>query len=223
MAGLEEPEAADAAELLATAGILESGRPLTFIHPIVRSGIYAELSERRARARSPPRRTSCSPSSRARTSASPSTCWSASPPATAGSSSGWSRPRARRERQGAPESEALFLRRALAEPPPPSDRPALLLELGMAEASAGLAGWPEHLQQAVDAAPDPAAAAEAALVLAHALSGAQRYAEAVDVLDRAAATLGATTLGARASARGRRRDRRVQRPRNRCLPYPLAV
>ena len=44
LAGLEEAEAADAAELLTTAGILESGRPLTFIHPIVRSGIYAELS-----------------------------------------------------------------------------------------------------------------------------------------------------------------------------------
>ena len=56
---------------------------------------------------------------------------------------------------GAPESEAVFLRRALAEPPPPGDRSALLLELGMAEASAGLAGWPEHLQRAVDTAPNP--------------------------------------------------------------------
>ena len=44
LAGLEELEAADAAELLATAGILEPGRPLTFIHPIVRNGIYSELS-----------------------------------------------------------------------------------------------------------------------------------------------------------------------------------
>jgi DNA-binding CsgD family transcriptional regulator len=60
-----------------------------------------------------------------------------------------------------------------------------------------MVGWPEHLQQAVDTAPDPAAAAEAALVLAHALGGAQRFAEAVEVLDRAAATLGAprTELG----------------------------
>ena len=49
----------------------------------------------------------------------------------------------------------------LAEPPPPSDRSALLLDLGMAEASAGLAGWPEHLQEAVDAAPNAAAAADA--------------------------------------------------------------
>ena len=59
----------------------------------------------------------------------------------------------------------------------------------MAEASAGLAGWPEHLQQAVDAAPNAAAAAEAAMVLAHALSRAQRFAEAVEVLDRASSAL----------------------------------
>src|SRR6266536_2279860 len=44
LAGLEELEAAEAADLLATAGILESGRPLRFVHPIVRSGIYSELS-----------------------------------------------------------------------------------------------------------------------------------------------------------------------------------
>jgi DNA-binding CsgD family transcriptional regulator len=59
----------------------------------------------------------------------------------------------------------------------------------MAEASAGLAGWPEHLHQAVDTAPNAAAAAEAAMVLAHALSRVQRYTEAVEVLDRAASAL----------------------------------
>src|SRR5206468_4227433 len=64
-------------------------------------------------------------------------------------------------KQGALEPEAVFLRRALAEPPPLGDRSALLLDLGMAEASAGLADGPEHLQQAVEAAPDPEAAAAA--------------------------------------------------------------
>ena len=67
-------------------------------------------------------------------------------------------------RNGAPEAAAAFLRRALVEPAPPQDEPRLLLELGMAEASAGLDGWHEHLQRAVDAAPDAAAAADAALV-----------------------------------------------------------
>ena len=43
LAGLDEAEAAEAAELLVAAGILEAGRPLTFIHPMVRGGIYSEL------------------------------------------------------------------------------------------------------------------------------------------------------------------------------------
>jgi DNA-binding CsgD family transcriptional regulator len=65
----------------------------------------------------------------------------------------------------------------------------LLLELGVAEANAGLAGWPEHLQRAVDAAPNPAAGARAARALASALNRSQRSAEAVEVLDRASSAL----------------------------------
>ena len=59
----------------------------------------------------------------------------------------------------------------------------------MAEASAGLSGWEAHLREAQEVAPNAASAAEAALVLAHALTRAQRFAEAVDVLDRASASL----------------------------------
>ena len=65
----------------------------------------------------------------------------------------------------------------------------MLLELGMAEASAGVVGWPEHLQRAVDAAPNVVAAAEAAMVLGLALIRAHRYVEAVEALDRAALAL----------------------------------
>jgi len=190
LAGLEELETADAADRLATAGILEPGRPLTFVHPLVRDGVYSELSsaERAQGHRRAAELLAEQPGADARVaehllaSEPAGDRWVVERLVAAARAAG---------KQGALESEAVFLRRALAEPPPPGDRPALLLDLGMAEASAGLADWPEHLQQAVDAAPDPAAAAEAALVLAHALSGAQRYAEAVEVLDRAAATLGA--------------------------------
>ena len=38
LADLGDDEAAEAAELLATAGILEPGRPLAFVHAIVRTG-----------------------------------------------------------------------------------------------------------------------------------------------------------------------------------------
>ena len=217
LAGLDESEAADAAELLVTAGILESGRPLTFIHPIVRSGIYSELSERRARTGP----SSCRPAARRATgrvrARRASTCWPASPPAMAGSSSGSSRPPQRRRSRARPSRQAAFLRRALAEPPPPGDRSALLLDLGMAEASAGLADWLEHLKGAVDAAPDAAAAADATMVLATALSRAQRFAEAVEVLDRARRRSMLATPSSRSSSRLRPLSPAMNDPDDRTL------
>ena len=188
LAGLEELEAAEAAELLATAGILEPGRPLRFIHPIVRSGIYSELSGvERAQGH---RRAAGVLAEEPGASGRVAQHLLVSEPAA----DGWVVERlveaARAsEKQGAPESEAAFLRRVLAEPPPPGDRSALLLDLGMAEASAGLAGWSEHLQEAIDAAPNAEAAGGAAMVLGLALSRAQRFAEAVEVLDRASSAL----------------------------------
>ncbi len=188
LAGLEEPEAADAADLLATAWILEPGRPLAFVHPLVREGIYSELSS--AECAQGHRRAAELFAEQAGASARVAQHLLVSEPAA----DGWVVERLVEAadaagKHGAPESVAVFLRRALAEPPPPGDRSALLLDLGMAEASAGLADWSEHLQQAVDAAPNAALAVEAAMVLAHALSRAQRYTEAVEVLDRAASAL----------------------------------
>jgi DNA-binding CsgD family transcriptional regulator len=190
LAGLEEPVAAEATELLTTAGILESGRPLAFIHPIVRSGIYSELSgvDRAQGHRRAARLLAEQPYADERVarhlllSEPASDPWVVEQLVESACAAG---------KKGAPESEAVFLRRALAEPPPPGDRSALLLDLGMAEASAGLADWPEHLQRAVDTAPNAAVAGGSALVLGLALSRAQRFAEAVTVLDRAA-TLFAT-------------------------------
>jgi len=184
LAGLEEAEAAEAAEVLTTAGILEPGRPLTFVHPIVRSGIYSELSgaeraqghHRAARLLAEQAGADERVAKHLLISEPAADPWVVERLVKTACAAG---------KQGAPESEAVFLRRALAEPPPPGDRPALLLDLGMAEASAGLADWSEHIQQAVDTAPNNAAAGVCALVLGLALSRAQRFAEAVTVLDRA--------------------------------------
>jgi DNA-binding CsgD family transcriptional regulator/tetratricopeptide (TPR) repeat protein len=185
LAGLEELEAADAADLLEAAGILEPGRPLTFVHPIVRNGIYSELSSaeraqlhrRAAELLAEQSGASARVAQHLLVSEPAGDRWAVERLVEAACTAG---------KQGSPDSEAVFLRRALAEPPPPADRAALLLDLGMAEASAGLAGWPEHLQQAVDTAPTAAAAGVHALVLGLALSRAQRFGDAVTVLDRAA-------------------------------------
>jgi tetratricopeptide (TPR) repeat protein len=188
LAGLGEIEAADAAELLTTAGIVEPGWPLTFVHPIVRSGIYSELSsaERAQGHRRAARQLAEQPGASERVaqhllvSEPADDGWVVEQLVEAACAAG---------KQGAPESEAAFLRRVLAEPAPPGDRSALLLDLGMAEASAGLAGWSEHLQEAIDVAPNAEAAGEAAMVLGLALSRAQRFPEAVEVLDRASSAL----------------------------------
>jgi DNA-binding CsgD family transcriptional regulator len=188
LAELDESDAATAAELLADVGILEPGRPLTFIHPIVRSGIYSDLtSAERARYH---RRAAQLLAEQPGTNERVANHLLVGEPA----SDSWVIDRlleaARAAvRNGAPESASVFLRRVLDEPPAPNDRSLLLLELGIAEASAGLDGWPEHLQGAVDAAPDAEAAARAARVLGRALNRSQRYEEAVEVLDRAASAL----------------------------------
>ncbi len=188
LADLDEADAADAAELLTTAGILEAGRPLRFIHPIVRSGLYAELSsiEHAQGHRRAARMLAERPGESERVaehlllSEPAGDDWVVGRLVEAARVAG---------KQGAPESAVVFLRRALDEPPAGVDRPGLLLELGMAEALGGLPDWPEHLQQAVDTAPDATAAAGAARLLALALLRAQRLAEAVEVLDRASSPL----------------------------------
>jgi DNA-binding CsgD family transcriptional regulator len=188
LADLDEAEAADAAELLVTAGIIESGRPLRFVHPIVRSGIYSELTtaERAQGHRTAARLLADRPGA--------CECVAEHLLPSDPAADGWVVDRlvgaARAAAgNGSPESAAVFLRRALDEPPPAADQHTLLLELGTAEASAGLDGWVDHLQDAVATAPDSESAAGAAIVLARTLNRAQRFAEAVDVLDHAASAL----------------------------------
>ena len=69
--------------------------------------------------------------------------------------------------RGAPAAASGYLWRALEEPPPAAARAALLLELGVAEASA-FEPRPaaDHLRQAFDAAVEPAGRRRAALLLA---------------------------------------------------------
>lgn len=189
LAGLDHDEAVVAADLLAQAQILEPGRPLRFVHPIVRAGIYGELStgQRAVGHRAAARLLASIPGENERVAQH----LLASEPA----SDSWVVERlveaARAAaRSGAPDSAAAYLRRALEEPPAPAQRPGFLLELGMAEASASDPLWPVHLKAALDAATDDTARVAAAMVLALALGRAHRSAEAVEVLDRAASMLG---------------------------------
>ena len=46
LAGLDDDAASRAADALAEAVIFEPGRQLAFVHPLVRSSVYSELSSR---------------------------------------------------------------------------------------------------------------------------------------------------------------------------------
>ena len=188
LAELGRTEAALAADMLAEAGILERGRPLTFVHPIVRNGIYGELSSvERARGHRAAARLLAEQEG---TNERVAEHLLASDPAGDGWTVGCLVDAARSaSRSGAPESTAVYLRRALDEPPATEERPRLLLELGMAEASAGLPGWRTHLQRAVESATDDPARVDSAGVLAQALARAQHSSDAINVLDRTAAFL----------------------------------
>jgi DNA-binding CsgD family transcriptional regulator len=94
--------------------------------------------------------------------------------------------------RGAPGAGAELLARALAEPPPPGERVAVLREAGRADALAGRETACARLEEALELVDDPRERAEIALELAEAHATQFRWAEAVDVCERALAEVGET-------------------------------
>ena len=90
---------------------------------------------------------------------------------------------------GALHAAAGLLGRALAEPPSPTDRGKVLREAARAEASAGRETACVHLEQALGLADDPRERAAIALEVAEAYAALFRWADAVDVIERALADL----------------------------------
>jgi DNA-binding CsgD family transcriptional regulator len=186
LAQLDGAAAVAGADALAGAGILAPGRPLAFAHPIVRAGVYGEIgqAERAAGHRRAARLLADAGAAEERVAehllaADPvGDAWVVERLVAAARAAG---------RSGAPELAAVYLRRALEEPPEPAARAALLLELGIAEDNAGQAAARPHMRAAIDAAADPEARLTAAVVLGHALGRDNRFAEALDVLDAAIA------------------------------------
>jgi DNA-binding CsgD family transcriptional regulator len=91
---------------------------------------------------------------------------------------------------GAPPAAADLLIRALAEPPPPSERVGVLREAARAEASAGRETACGRLEEALMLATQPRERAVIALEVAEAYAALFRWVDAVDVLERALAELG---------------------------------
>ena len=189
LAGLTPSDAATARDALTTAGVLARGRPLTFVHPIVRRAVYDEIgdAERAVGHRHAARLLASAEA--------PGELVAEHLLATEPASDAWvtgQLVRAARAaaRTGASDSAAAYLRRALAEPPAPEKLSGVLLELGHAEFNARHPDALCHLEQAVAAAAEGPARAAGTLAYALAASRDRRMADSVRVLDDAIASLG---------------------------------
>jgi DNA-binding CsgD family transcriptional regulator/tetratricopeptide (TPR) repeat protein len=164
LAGLDPPAATAAADALCGAEVLRPGRPLEFVHPAVQSAVHSTIAP--ARRAADHRRAAKLLADDGHPAERIAPHLLASEPAADGwVTSSLRRAAATAVRRGAPEVAATYLRRALEEPPPPAERPRLLLELGAAEARAGQAGALEHLRGARAVAADGEARAAVALEL----------------------------------------------------------
>ena len=188
LAGLTPEEAAAAAAALVRAQVIADERALAFVHPIVRAAIQADLTvaERTALNAAAARRLAAEPGGAER--ALPyllETEPAGDPDVVAALREG---ARAGAARAGG-EIAVRCLRRALEEPPEPGERAAVLRELGAAEHDVGDPAALARLQEAMAAAGDPRERALTALPYGRSLMAAARVADAVAVLDEAAAAL----------------------------------
>ena len=189
LAGVNTSTAAAAADELADAGILERGRPLRFVHPIVRAAVEADLppGERARLHQAAAWRLEHEGASADRVAAH----LLASDPAGAEWAVESLRAAARAAvAKGAPNSAAAYLRRALAEPPDEPLRADVLLELGFAESYAADPQAAADLTAALAAAADPTAQVSISLALGRMLQIEGRNREALDVFDGTSERLG---------------------------------
>jgi DNA-binding CsgD family transcriptional regulator len=164
LAGLDEQAASEATGALARVDVLRPPPPLGFVHPLIRSAVYETLTplERDAGHARAARLLSDAGAEPERVAAH----LLRSPPGADPQVVATLRDAGRRAgSRGAAESAVAYLRRALAEPPPATERAELLLELGLAEAQVDGDAAIEHLQEAHSLIEPPIARAQAALLL----------------------------------------------------------
>lgn len=196
LAALGEEEALAAADHLAAAGFLDAearlgtAPKLQFAHPLIRQALYADLPEgERARChKQAARLIATEPGSPERVAAH---LLEATPAADPWVVEALSEAAAAAMATGSPEIAAAYMRRALAEPPAPSERAKVLFRLGEVEALLEEPAALEHLTESFELARDPTARATIAAVLVNALNFAGRLDQALEVVERAAEGLSA--------------------------------
>ena len=190
LANLDDTEAARAADALVAASILSPGRPLEFVHPLVRSAIYAELAPA-ARAHDHRRAAALLADDGAEPERIAAHLLAVDP-----AGDRWVVERLREATDkalagGAPEAAVRYLARASAEPPAQEDRSDVFLALGGAQASLGAPEATATLRASVETATDPHRRATAARTLARDLHMRGEVLEAALVLEEALDLYGA--------------------------------
>ena len=189
LARLEPRDAAKAADLLAGAGILAPGRPLRFVHPLVEAALHDELpaGERDLMHSEAARLLAASGAGAERAAAH----LLVSEPSGDRSSVDVLRAAATdAQARGAPESAVSYLQRARQERS--RDDIEVLWELGDAQMLCHLPAAVEPLEKALAMTSDPNEHARIAHDLAWALSLANRFEDAVRVLEATLEELGDT-------------------------------
>jgi DNA-binding CsgD family transcriptional regulator len=178
LAGLDDEAASQAADALADAAIFEPGR-LAFVHPLVRSSVYSELSAQE-RARHHQRAARLFRRAEATPDRIAAHLLATHPSGDVQTVDMLREAADGASNRGAPDVAVTYLQRALAEPPDAELEPALVYELGMAALSSGdLELAIEKLRQATRDLADGRLRAEAASALGSALFLADRPDEAM--------------------------------------------
>ena len=165
LTGLSPEDVTATLDALVAVELLARERPVSFVHPIARSAIYAAIpAGERARLHAVAAallREEGAPTERI------ASHLLLTEPAGDRASIDFMVAAARGAlARGAPSSAVSYLRRALAEPPGRDERPALLAELGSAESLVGDARAIGHLREALQGSPDSGLRRAAALALA---------------------------------------------------------
>jgi DNA-binding CsgD family transcriptional regulator/tetratricopeptide (TPR) repeat protein len=182
LAGLELAQAAQIADALRLASILSAAGELDFAHPVLRAAIterigpheraiaHVRAAELLAAEGAPPERLAAH-------------LLHAHPSADGAVVATLRSAAAVAADRGAPETAAIYLQRALEEPPSPASRALVKLELGLAQLAARIDTEAMSLLTEAVAALDPSERARATLVAGRSLGLVGRFQEAATILE----------------------------------------